>query len=53
MSHQSPSRTLFFAVFGPNESTSFLKRGSHNDEARENCGQADQSVNGGVDFAGP
>jgi hypothetical protein len=49
-SHQSPSRALFFAVFGPNGSTSFLKRGSHNDEAGENCGKADQCVNDGVDL---
>jgi len=47
MSRQSPSRTLFVCVFGPNDSTSFLKRGSHNDEAGENCGQADQRVNDG------
>ena len=46
MSHQSPSRKfIFLPEFDSNDSTSFLKHGSHNDQAGEGCGQTDQCVN--------
>ena len=47
-SHVTSVATAY--VISRNDSTSFLKRGSHNDEAGENCGKADQRVNDGVDL---